>query len=213
MQLNNVIIFGDSYSTYSGYIPEGYAVYYSGKRETPPDVSDVSKTWWHQVINENGATLVQNNSWSGSTICYTGYGYTDRSESSSFIYRFNKLVDEGFFKQNKVDSVLVFGGTNDSWCQAPVGQLQFSDWTHDSLFFVLPAVCHFFNRLKEELGEAEIICIINTGLKKEITEGMKKACEYYGIKTVELKDVDKLNGHPTEKGMTEIKDQRLDAIK
>lgn len=28
MNFGKVIIFGDSYSTYSGYIPEGYAVYY-----------------------------------------------------------------------------------------------------------------------------------------------------------------------------------------
>jgi hypothetical protein len=212
MKLNNVVIFGDSYSTYAGHIPSGYDVYYSGKRATPPDLSDVSKTWWHQVISENGATLVQNNSWSGSTIGYTGYGCTDRSASSSFIYRFNKMVDEGFFKQNKVDSVLIFGGTNDSWCQAPVGQLQFSDWSHDSLFFVLPAVCHFFSRLKEELPEAQIVCIINTNLKDVICKGMKKACEHYGIKAVVLKDIDKLNGHPTEKGMAQIKEQVINAL-
>ena len=110
MALNNVIIFGDSYSTYLGHIPQGYAVYYSGRRETPPDLEDVSQTWWHQVISEADGKLVQNNSWSGSTICYTGYGCTDRSKSSSFIYRLNKLADEGFFKKNKIDTVFVFGG-------------------------------------------------------------------------------------------------------
>ena len=212
IKLNNVVIFGDSYSTYLGHIPDGYAVYYSGKRTSPPDVSDVSKTWWHQVIAENGATLVQNNSWSGSTICYTGYGYTDRSKSSSFIYRFNKMVEEGFFKKNRVDSVLIFGGTNDSWCQAPTGQLQYSDWSHDSLFFVLPAICYFFNRVKEELPDAEIICIINTNLKAVIIDGMKKACKHYGIKYVVLKDIDKENGHPTERGMAEIKSQVIEVL-
>ena len=34
MNFGNVMIFGDSYSTYSGHIPEGYAVYYSGKRNS-----------------------------------------------------------------------------------------------------------------------------------------------------------------------------------
>lgn len=38
MSFGKVMIFGDSYSTYKGYIPEGYAVYYSGSRATPPDV-------------------------------------------------------------------------------------------------------------------------------------------------------------------------------
>ena len=209
MALNNVIIFGDSYSTYLGHIPQGYAVYYSGRRETPPDLEDVSQTWWHQVISEADGKLVQNNSWSGSTICYTGYGCTDRSKSSSFIYRLNKLADEGFFKKNKIDTVFVFGGTNDNWCQAPVGQLQFSDWTHDSLFFVLPAVCYFFKRLKEELPNSNIYCLINTNLRADITNGMKKACEHYGIKYITFDSIDKVNGHPTVKGMTDIKEQVL----
>ena len=209
MALNNVIIFGDSYSTYLGHIPQGYAVYYSGRRETPPDLEDVSQTWWHQVISEADGKLVQNNSWSGSTICYTGYGCTDRSKSSSFIYRLNKLADEGFFKKNKIDTVFVFGGTNDHWCQAPVGQLQFSDWTHDSLFFVLPAVCYFFKRLKEELPNSNIYCLINTNLRADITNGMKKACEHYGIKYITFDSIDKVNGHPTAKGMTDIKEQVL----
>ena len=214
MSLGNVMIFGDSYSTYSGYIPEGYAVYYSGKRETPPDVSDVSKTWWHQVISETGSTLVQNNSWSGSTIGYTGYGYTDRSASSSFIYRFEKLVNEGFFKENRIDTLFVFGGTNDSWCQAPIGQPQFSDWTHDSLFFVMPAICYFFKRLKDELPDTEIICLINNGIKKEIMTCLKNVSEHYGIKHISFENttIDKQNGHPTERGMADIKNHILENL-
>ena len=206
MSLGNVMIFGDSYSTFSGYIPDGYAVYYSGKRTTPPDVDNVTETWWHMLISETASTLVQNNSWSGSTIGYTGYGYTDRSSTSSFIYRFEKLLDEGFFKENKVDTLFVFGGTNDSWCQAPIGQLQFSDWTRDSLFFVLPAICYFFNRLKTELKDTEIICLINNGINGEIIEGMKKCCKHYGIKYVAFDKIDKVNGHPTKQGMIDIKD-------
>ena len=211
MSFGKVMIFGDSYSTYKGYIPEGYDVYYSGNRTSPPDVSDVSKTWWDMVIKESGSELVQNNSWSGSTICYTGYGYRDRSKSSSFIYRFNKLYEEGFFEENKVDTVFVFGATNDHWCMAPVGQLQYSDWTHDSLFFVLPAVCCFLNSLKEKLPDARVVFILNTGLRKDIREGIIKACEYFGVELAVLEDVDKQNGHPTEKGMEDIKNQVLAA--
>ena len=215
MSFGNVMIFGDSYSTFKGYIPEGYAVYYSGNRETPPDVSDVTKTWWHQVISETGSTLVQNNSWSGSTICYTGYGCTDRSKTSSFIYRFEKMLKEGFFKENKIDTLFVFGGTNDSWCQAPEGQLQFSDWTRDSLFFVLPAMCYFFYRLKKELPDTEIVCIINNGLRASIIRGMNKICEHYGIKKVSFENtpIDKVNGHPTEQGMTDIKNHILNTLR
>lgn len=215
MSFGNVMIFGDSYSTYKGYIPEGYAVYYSGNRTTPPDLSDVTKTWWHQVIEESGSNLVQNNSWSGSTICYTGYGYTDRSKSSSFIYRLERMIEEGFFKKNKIDTVFVFGGTNDSWSQAPIGQAQYSDWSHDSLFFVLPAVCYFLNRLKETLPEATIVCMINNGINGHIQQEMAKICEYYGVKCVSYvgKPIEKVNGHPTEQGMIDIKNHLLESLK
>ena len=205
--MKNLMIFGDSYSTYKGHIPDGYACYYSGERTDPPDLFDVKDTWWHLVMSEEGYNLVQNNSWSGSTICYTGYNYTDRSESSSFIYRFNKLAKEGFFKENRIDKLFVFGGTNDSWCQAPVGQLQFSDWTKDCLYFVLPAICCFLCRIKEELPDTDVTVIINTGLKSEIVEGFKKACKHYGVSYILLKDIDKINGHPTKQGMIDIKNQ------
>jgi len=106
VNLGNVIIFGDSYSTYKGYIPEGYAVFYSGERVTPPDLPNVEKTWWKIVLDANESNLIQNNSWSGSTIGYTGYDSADCSKSSSFIYRLEKLIDEGFFEENIIDLFL-----------------------------------------------------------------------------------------------------------
>ena len=44
---NNVFIMGDSYSTYRGYIPEGYYFYYSDERKENPIVKGVEKTWWN----------------------------------------------------------------------------------------------------------------------------------------------------------------------
>ena len=94
-----------------------------------------------------------------------------------------------------------------------MGQLQYSDWSFESLFFVLPAVCHFFNRLNEELPDAEKVFIMNNGFKTAIVKGIRKACEHYGIKLIELDNtVDKENGHPTEKGMEDIKNQVRDAL-
>ena len=51
MKLGNTVIFGDSYSTFWGYIPEGYAVYYTPTREIP-DVNRVEDTWWHMLTTE-----------------------------------------------------------------------------------------------------------------------------------------------------------------
>lgn len=212
MNFNNVLIFGDSYSTFEGYIPEGFAVYYSKNGSGETDVRNVNETWWYQLLSETDSKLVQNNSWSGSTICYTGYS-GDCSETSSFICRLNKLTDALFFKENEINTVFVFGGTNDSWANSPIGELKYSDFKKDELYSVLPAFCFFINKLKELLPNADIVNIINTELKPEISEGFKAACEHLGIKHIVLNDIDKRGGHPTVKGMTQIKNQILDGLR
>ncbi len=213
MNIKKAVIFGDSYSTYKGYIPEGYAVYYDDNdTREDTDVRKVTETWWHRFITETGIELVLNNSWSGSTIGYTGYENTDCSESSSFIFRFEQLVKEDFFKKNDIDTVFVFGGTNDSWCNAPLGELKFSDWQDGELYSVLPAIGWFFKRLNDELQGVNIVCIINTELKDEISGALKAACEHFGCHAIVLHDVDKCCGHPTIKGMNDIKEQILSYI-
>lgn len=47
-----VAVLGDSYSTFEGFIPKGYATWYSPT--TPPETTDVNKVeqiWWWQVIS------------------------------------------------------------------------------------------------------------------------------------------------------------------
>lgn len=207
MEFKNVLIFGDSYSTFNGYIPKGYAAYYSETGGT--DVRNVNETWWHRLISETDSELVLNDSWSGSTICYTGYQNTDCSQTSSFICRLNKLIAGGFFKENEINTVFVFGGTNDSWSNAPIGELKFSDWEKQDLYNVLPAICHFIFKLKETLPAARIVWLMNSGLKPEISDGMKTACEYYDITSIKFDCIDKIEGHPTVKGMEDIKNQIL----
>ncbi len=111
MKNENILIFGDSYSTYEGYIPEGYLFYYP--REDQITVRDASKTWWKMLETETESKIVLNNSWSGSTICNTGYN-GDCSKTNSFIFRLSQLIDGDFFKENNIDRVFVFGATNDS---------------------------------------------------------------------------------------------------
>ncbi len=205
----NVIIFGDSYSTFANYIPEGYAVYYSETPRPETDVTKVEQTWWHQVITEADLHLVQNNSWSGSTIGYTGWDGRDNSATSSFICRLRKLIADGFFAENKIDTVFVFGGTNDSWCDAPLGESKEADFQESDLYTVLPAVNCFLRLLRETLPQAKIYCLMNNELKPEIASCMEKACEKYRITPVTFDVIDKRSGHPTVQGMKDIKNRVL----
>ncbi len=209
LPIHNVMIFGDSYSTFENYIPKGYAAYYSPQYQPGHHTSDITKveeTWWHQLCAEMNLNMVLNDSWSGSTLCYTGYN-GDCSTTSSFIYRMEKLASEGFFEKNKIDTVFLFGCTNDHWAHAPLGEDLYEGQTREDLFSVRPAIGYFIGRIRTLLPNANIVVLINTGLSNEITEALKSAAEHFGGEAVLLSDIDKENGHPTIKGMTQIKDQ------
>ena len=66
--LGNVFILGDSYSTFEGYIPDGYVAYYkedgpqyieefSEMKSYERDVFRVEQTWWYDFVRENGKLL------------------------------------------------------------------------------------------------------------------------------------------------------------
>ena len=212
--MNRFMIFGDSYSTHKDHIPDGYAFYYcdEGRGDDQPVTKmRYEETWWGRLIEKTGAAIVQNNSWSGSTIGYTGYS-GDCSKTSSFIYRYMKLSDEGFFDKNKFDTLFVFGGTNDSWSNAPLGEPMYADWKREDLFSVMPAICYFMDRLKNDLPNVRIVFIANCDIKSEIVECMQNAAERIGVECVKLSGVDKLAGHPTVKGMSDICEQVLAVI-
>lgn len=212
MNLGNVVIFGDSYSTFKGFVPEGNAIYYN-EETGETDVRKVSETWWHQLMSETNSNLILNDSWSGSTICHTGYENSDCSKTYSFVCRLNKFIAEGFFENNKVDTIFIFGGTNDDWAGSPIGELQYEDFKTQDLFNILPAVCYMLDTLKKVAGNARIILLINNPFKEEIEKGMIEAANHYGVKYILFKDIDKIVGHPTIKGMAQIKEQILENLK
>ena len=72
-EIKTVAILGDSYSTFDGYIPEGNACWYFTTPQGENDVVAVEQTWWHQFCREGGYELVLNESYSGATVCNTGY--------------------------------------------------------------------------------------------------------------------------------------------
>ena len=209
--IGNVFILGDSYSTFKGHNPEGFDCWYADVETPHTNVRRVEETWWHQMLAETKSNLVENHSYSGTTICHTGYEGSDCREIS-FVGRFEKLVAAGFFDENKIATFFLFGGTNDSWAEAPVGELMYEGWKSEDLYKVLPAFCYLLERVKATLPETRIICVINTELKDDITEGFKVACEKYGVEYVALCDISKWAGHPNIDGMTQIKDQVLEIL-
>ena len=217
----NTVILGDSYSTFTGHIPEDHGTYYApegpwyitgeGEERMDCDVLKVEQTWWYNLMKEH-ANLLLNSSWSGTTICNTGYNGCDNSECS-FVARFEKLVNEGFFEKNRVDTFILFGGTNDSWSNAPLGEPIESGWTKEDLYSALPAFTYLIHLIKTNLTDTKIYFILNSELKEELTQFYKMTCIKNDIPVIELHDIDKRNGHPTIKGMEQIKNQVYDFIR
>ncbi len=214
MSLGNVLIFGDSYSTFKGYIPDNYDCDYDENGGFHDyDIYDVSETWWHQVITKTGSNLVLNDSWSGSPVGYIGHGLKDCSETCSFIYRWRNYVKEGFFEKNKIDTVLVFGGTNDAWCNAPLGELKTENIEEKDLYTALPAMVYFVDMVRETLPDAKIYCIINYGIKDEIVNALEIAAKKNNATSIKLHDFEKICNHPSKKGMESIATQVLEYMK
>ena len=63
-----VSIMGDSISTFQGYNPPGYAVFYNKEMQMKNGLNTVYDTWWAKVNQSLHAYLCVNNSYSGSTV-------------------------------------------------------------------------------------------------------------------------------------------------
>ena len=199
-----VSILGDSYSTFQGWIPDGYANWYPASTHGQTnDVSAPEECWWHLVTTALHGTLEQNDSWSGSTICYTGYNGVDAS-AWSFIARADRL--------GTPTHILVCGATNDSWANVPIGEYKWADWTHEDLFAFRPGLAKLLADLKATYPKAKIYFILNSELSEPINESVHAVCGHYQVPCIDLHDIDKQVGHPSVAGMRAMAEQVLKAI-
>lgn len=194
-----VSVLGDSYSTFESCVyPDTNAVWYWKKSASKTDVRRADQTWWHKLITDRGYRLCKNNSFSGSTVCNTGYhgrDYTDRS----FIARMKNLGEP--------DIIYIFGGTNDSWAKVPVGDFVYSDWTTDDLAKFRPATAYMLSSMQEYYPGVELVFIINNDLSDDVTQSIIEICDHYGVDYIQLVGIDRIEGHPSVVGMQQIVDQ------
>lgn len=197
-----VTIFGDSYSTFEGYIPSTHEPWYAPVGSMfckgDNDVKTVEQTWWWQVIEKMGWQLETNNSWSGSTVGYFGYqneNYHVRSFNTRVAYL------------GEPDIIFCFAGTNDSWTGENPGEYKYANWDENDMWYFRPAMARLCSTMKQNYPNAKVYFILNTELKDWTNESVMTICTHYGIPVIVLKDIDKQLGHPSEKGMKAIAEQ------
>lgn len=137
-----ISVLGDSISTYEGYQPYGYSVYYRDDRLYDNGLKSVNDTWWMQVIGALGGELEVNGSFSGSMVA----GYSFPSACS----------DERCFAlegSDPPDLILIYMGTNDRGFSVPIDMESPSDTNN---FY--GAYRQMLHKLKERYPSAEIFC-------------------------------------------------------
>lgn len=197
-------IMGDSISTYSGYNPKGYEVYYEFFAQHANRMRSVHDTWWSIVLKEQKAKLCVNGSYSGSLVSGEIFPAAESEE------RIEALHKNGVFP----DVIMVYIGFNDFGCAINI--TKFSD-----------AYSHMLDQLKSSYPDAKIVCgtLIRTYLRDkpewtfpEINRGVRlddyndairSACAGQGVYLADTTDqevrYETLDGtHPTRKGHSEI---------
>lgn len=192
-------ILGDSYSTFEGYLtPDTNAVWYWNHEWDCTDVRNVRQTWWHQLLRDTGMRLCVNNSFSGATICHTGYDQADYSDRS-FCTRLTNL--------GSPDIIFVFGATNDEWAHAPIGEYKYADWTREDLYKFRPAMAYLLCHLIDHYPNVKLYFILNDILSSDINESVLTVCQHYQVPVIRLENIDKQCGHPNVLGMQQIAQQ------
>ena len=98
-----VSILGDSISTFEGYNPPGYSVFYDEEMQYRNGLKTADDTWWARVNRALKATLCINNSYSGSRVTGAGFPSAYCDERLLCLHT----------EQYNPDIILVYLGVND----------------------------------------------------------------------------------------------------
>lgn len=192
-------IIGDSISTYSNYIPKGFASFYP---YPTADVNDVNMTWWMQVINKIGGTLFVNNSYSGTCVA-------DQSANATKNYsrlEYTKLQNE------TPDVILIYMGSND--CYASSVSLNAFDLGYKEMIENLKKICPNSEIVLCSLATTSFYSATKQASCNEI---IYKYGKEFNLKVVEMKDVDLSNylvdsAHPKYEGMKKFAEGVIEGL-
>ena len=173
-----VSILGDSISTYIGYNPRGYAVYYKEDKAYDNEINSVDDTWWKQVIDGLGGELCVNNSYSGSLV--TGAF----APSACSAERCASLHDE-----TVPDIILIYMGTNDRGFEMNLGENR----PNDTMGFY-GAYRAMLRQIKNNYPTAKIVCgtllmgRLQAGQNLAYDRFMKEDMRYNGVIRLAVKE-------------------------
>ncbi len=230
----SVSVMGDSISTFSGYIPQEYYIFF-------PDngaVADVNDTWWKQAVDGLNLELYVNGSSSGATCVGDSTGTTD-PQCGCNEFRTNGLYGPG---GEIPDIILLYMGTNDALKSIPLGDNDGTRKVEEGMIATFSdAYTLMLDKLQNKYKGAQIYCFTllqagtwgtDTPFVTYVNEQgltsvdynvcIKKIAENKGCKVIDLENcgvtVDNLHNttsdgvHPTPEGMDYIAEAVIGAL-
>ena len=206
-------ILGDSFSAFEGFVdPESNDVYHYDAI----GVTGAEQMWWSKVADTTGWELEKNNSFSGALMCnFDDFNGGNYYGGQSFIRRMANLGNP--------DVILVFGGTNDIYQRAPLGDFVYSNWTEEQLCTFRPGTAYILETLKRQHPKAKIYLLVDMELcindftiddetRQAFIESMHQIARYYNIDCIDIQGIHKTSWHPDAMGQEDIARQVIEAV-
>lgn len=205
-------VLGDSFSAFEGMVDP------STNDTFPYENIGVTSTdmWWHKVATEMEWVMDKNNSFSGALVSnFDGFSGGNYYAPNSYLRRMGDLGNP--------DVIFVFGGTNDIYKGAPLGDFIYSDWPEEQLCNFRPAMAYLFDGLRRLYPHAEIYCLVDmelcisdTSIDDEIRqayiESMHRIASHYNVQCIDLYAIHKSHWHPDVQGQDDIARQVIEAL-
>lgn len=218
-----VSIIGDSISTYEGFNPHGYSVFYDNINQQLNGVTSVSDTWWAKVNQYLNADLCVNNSYSGSRVSGNGF------PSANCQQRLMNLHTPSAYP----DIILIYIGFNDFGNGIKIKKSGFRENYCDSFY---DSYLHMIKSIKCNYPKATIICatLLKGYFKDDIkwhfpenfggvpfddyNDAIRKAAKKEKIRLADIAKSDAryetLDGtHPTNNGHLTIAEEWISCLK
>ncbi|MGN1101152.1 MAG: SGNH/GDSL hydrolase family protein [Huintestinicola sp.] len=218
-----VSIIGDSISTYEGFNPHGYSVFYDNINQQLNGVTSVSDTWWAKVNQYLNADLCVNNSYSGSRVSGNGF------PSANCQQRLMNLHTPSAYP----DIILIYIGFNDFGNGIKIKKSGFRENYCDSFY---DSYSHMIKSIKSNYPKATIICatLLKGYFKDDIkwhfpenfggvpfddyNDAIRKAAKKEKIRLADIAKSDAryetLDGtHPTNNGHLTIAEEWISCLK
>jgi len=197
-------VLGDSWSSYKKFsTPPSNRGFYPpwetdvDGRTSGSDVTTASQMWWSLLQRFSNISLVANNSYSGSPICFDGTG-SGTQDAKSYAYA-TRVMD-----LPQADVFFIMGGTNDASAGATIGEAKYSQWSDEDLSQFKPALCFIFNYLLCKFPLSKIYFMIPSDLNDTYKNAIIDVCDYYNVPHVIIWGMQYLGYHPNAASQEKI---------